>query len=69
MGVGFVEAQDKALSVKERKDIVKKGIEIRKIDAATSGYDQHVWVEFLALLNKRVLLRVMGWGCGWVFLC
>ena len=69
MGVGFVEAQVKTFSVKERKDIVKKRIEIRKIDAATGGYDQHVGTEFLTFLNKCVLLRVVGWIGGWVFLC
>ena len=55
--MGFVEAEVKALSIKERKNIVVEGVKVGEVNAAASRYDENMRGELLIFLLKRVALR------------
>ena len=55
--MGFVEAEVKALSVEQRKNIVVERIEVGKVYAAARPDNQNMRDKLLILLRQRVLLR------------
>ena len=54
--MSFVETEVKALSIKERKDVVVEGVKVGKVYAAAGRYDENMRGELLIFLLKRVAL-------------
>ncbi len=48
----FVETEVEFSAIEERKDIMKKRVQVGEIDYAAGRNDQKMWVKLLVLLNK-----------------
>ena len=55
--MSFVEAEVKALSIEQRKNIVVERVEVRKVYAAAGRHNQNMRDKLLILLLQRVVLR------------
>jgi hypothetical protein len=57
VGMRFVEAEVKAFSIKERKNVVVEGVKVGEVYTAAGRYDEDMRGELLIFLFKSVALR------------
>ena len=57
VGMSFIEAEVKAFSIKERKNIVVEGVKVGEVYTAAGRHDENMRCELLIFLLKRVALR------------
>ncbi len=53
---GLIESKIESLALKERENIVEERVLVRKVDVAADGNYQQMRMEFLALLQKLIVM-------------